>query len=125
MSGHTPGPWSLAEIHDLGLYMNDGSITIMAPDPDQDSTAIASVVCKTRYKRGLGHKAECEIRDANARLIAAAPELVEALRQAVRTIASMGADLEVAAPESVNANSYQDELRRLRAAIAKATGDRP
>jgi len=59
---------------------------------------------------------------ADARLIAAAPALVEALEAAIKAIASMGGDLEVAAPDSINANSYGDELRRLRAALSLAKG---
>lgn len=55
-------------------------------------------------------------------LAAAAPDMLVALKAALRTIASMGGDLEVTAPESINANTYDDELRRLRAVIAKAEG---
>ncbi len=53
---------------------------------------------------------------------AAAPDMLAALKGAIRTIASMGGDLEVAAPESINANSYEDEVRRLYAVVAKAEG---
>lgn len=67
-----------------------------------------------------------EEKQANAALIVRAvnshADLLAALRAAVKTIASIGGDLEVAAPESINANTYRDDIARLNAAIVKATG---
>jgi hypothetical protein len=39
------------------------------------------VDCQTPFKRGEGWQSECEVREANARLIAAAPDLLAALKQ--------------------------------------------
>lgn len=67
----TPGPWGLSS---LEFAMNDGAIPVIAPDD-----RVCLVDAHAKFRRGLGHMAKCEIRDANARLIAAAPDLAEAL----------------------------------------------
>lgn len=88
----TPGPWrspifhgsdeTIAEARAFGLTPipsldNDGSRFLMS-----DGKRIGMIECQTKYKRGQGHKTECAERDANAHLIAAAPELYAALLQA-------------------------------------------
>jgi len=75
MSKHTPGPWKTR----LELRMNDGAVPVII-----DGDRIALVDCRTPYKRGQGWKQECAERDANARLIAAAPMLLEALQAIVK-----------------------------------------
>lgn len=85
----TPGPWrspmfhgsdeTIAEARAFGLTPipaldNDGSRFLMA-----DGKRIGLIDCQTKHKRGQGHKTECAERDANAHLIAAAPELYAAL----------------------------------------------
>ena len=90
---HTPGPWTFVKwanedmreaIERAGLPMvpmltNQGQRIVMGPgDPPAH---IAFVTCQTDFKRGTGHQAECEIRDANAALIAAAPRMLEALKK--------------------------------------------
>jgi 1,6-anhydro-N-acetylmuramate kinase len=62
---------------------NDGALRIASCDESRDRTGIASVDCQTEFKRGRGHEQACEERDANALLIASAPELLEALRELV------------------------------------------
>jgi hypothetical protein len=76
----------------------------MGPDPDQEIKRIALVDCQTRFKRGQGWQTECDEREANARLIAAAPELLDALQEFVARY-----------PNNVG-------VVLARAAIAKATG---
>lgn len=94
----TPGPWRfnpymgiddklLNEARAAGVPVfkfrhNDGSVNVSA-GTDDESVNIAHVQCLSDFKRGQGHKAECETRDANAHLISAAPELYEALKAMV------------------------------------------
>ena len=63
---HTPGPWKVST---GSVYVDDGS--------DYPVTRIA-------YMDRDGHDIRPVERDANARLIAAAPELLEALEKLVR-----------------------------------------
>lgn len=74
---YTPGPWHPSEI---GFLTNDGQRPIMAGRvDDQERRRVALVDCQISYKRGQGYKTDCAEREANARLIAAAPALLEAL----------------------------------------------
>jgi hypothetical protein len=86
----------------------------MGPDPDQEIKRIALVDCQTRFKRGQGWQTECDEREANARLIAAAPELLEALREVMARFLD--------AREAAGLDRNSDAAKRTRAAIAKATG---
>ena len=88
MSAHTPGPWGL-----------DGNL-IEGPDGER-------VACITAYSRRTPKQ------KANARLIAAAPELLEALRGL----------LNAPDPDEVeDATPRFRAVMKAHAAIAKATG---
>ena len=91
MSEHTPGPWSIA----------GRGYTIFGPD---DAVVISSFDAETEEEE--------ERYLANARLIAAAPDLLAALEEAVRSseVSRMG-------------GMSWDEMDRARAAIAKARGN--
>lgn len=68
----TPGPWRVGTI---GLT-NDGQRPILA-----EETRIGLADSQSDFKRGSGWKHECETREVNAALIAAAPDLAaEVLR---------------------------------------------
>jgi hypothetical protein len=82
MSAHTPGPWELRQSTRHGYWFIDY--------PQQEGSATLT-------------KLDCD--EADARLIAAAPELLEALKDAIEIIEGTGLD---ASPQ--------------RAAITKATG---
>lgn len=104
MSKHTPGPWHVGTQNDL-LYVIDRrpATSNDYPDHNADVAAIAKVYC--------GNESE-----ANARLIATAPELLEALRGMM------------AAYEELHARYDLGECQATvdaRAAIAKATGEQP
>lgn len=71
MSQHTPGPWSTKEANDGG-----GDVGICAPDV---SNVVAECFADMRYA-GECNRAESR---ANANLIAAAPDLLEALSQII------------------------------------------
>lgn len=66
MNNHTPGPWSY-ELEDSQLIR------------DSEGNSIVEVFLPMH--RELGYDKSAEIQEANARLIAAAPDLLEALKQ--------------------------------------------
>lgn len=90
MSKHTPGPWSVDEPHQV-FASSVGEYVAITKVEDFETIP----------------KDQCE---ANARLIAAAPELLEALLQIIQDAKS---------PE---VGAYLN-LKLARAAIAKATGE--
>lgn len=73
----TPGPWRLSELNQMGMYENSGAAAIIGPD-----YRVATVDCVAPFKKGFGSSAKCPERDANARLIASAPEMAELLAEA-------------------------------------------
>ena len=99
-SAHTPGPWNCNRASAAGRE-------IIVSEVSPVDVAV------------LSHrdKSQSEI-NANARLIAAAPDLLEALEWCAETLAVFVADGS-AAPESVIGKN----LTTARAAIAKATGE--
>ena len=96
---HTPGPWVIEHLD----WAQKGYVFINAKDHD----AIAQVVWLMEDDEKMGRNSPTE--EANARLIAAAPDLLQALIDAVDLI-------ETVSPFE------GDTLRNARAAIAKATG---
>lgn len=75
MTQHTPGPWEIRKAKD-----GSGDIAIVAPNAPADQYSRPGILgeCYADIRRmGENNTAEAE---ANARLIAAAPELMEALK---------------------------------------------
>lgn len=122
---HTPGPWSckffhgtpedLEQMKKFGMkpvlaLTNDGSRYVMA-----ESGRVALVDCQTEYKRGKGHETECATRDANALLIAAAPDLLAALGNALRSMEYAAMALE--APEKC---ALRENIEQAKEALKKA-----
>lgn len=101
---HTPGPWMVGDLDHAGQRMVSGE----------------HIEICTCWHHGVA-SIEREM-EANARLIAAAPALLAELRSARKIVASMGEDLRVSAPGSVNASSFDDALRRMDGLISKAEG---
>lgn len=90
---HTSGPWhyrvwmhsdeDAARALSVGLepvraLSNEGQRYLMA-----DDKRVALVDCQTEFKRGKGYQTDCAERDANARLIAASPTMLDALETLV------------------------------------------
>lgn len=108
MSKHTPGPWKVFE-------NPEGLPVVESTGPHADAVA------HIRWARREADGAEV---DANARLIAAAPDLLEALRLAIQFVEKPKLvdalrDLPDGWAEPVSRDAT---LQAARAAIAKATG---
>ena len=99
---HTPGPWVVRTI-------DQSLATVETQDGEY-------IICNAAQLRGDDWKTEHAERKANARLIAAAPELLDALQSIAECC-----------NEDRTARDYasrQTEIRGIaRAAIAKATGE--
>jgi len=115
----TSGPWAVSS---RGLE-NDGSAIVVtkATLPDEYHTRIAAVAVRDPgAPRKNRHTYECAERDANARLIAAAPELYIALalaEQALRAVLRNRPQTE-SAPTNIALDTI---AARAAAALAKAT----
>lgn len=95
MSAHTPGPWHIQDDHGKRWIETNGN----------DDT-----IAEIHRRRRMGSVYSCEEADANARLIAAAPDLLEALEEFMaHGEQAFGHDFEV--------------MVKARAAIAKARGE--
>lgn len=108
---HTPGPW----FHDL----NDGHYPIVrAPS--------AWIVAKTDCSLNGVYIEDREERIANARLIAAAPELLDELESLSITIRNLISDADNRRPWSPHAADNLRAVRdRIRDVTLKATGKEP
>lgn len=90
MNKHTPGPWTVNAYNEI----ESGAVRICSVDIEETNAGLNG---------GEGQ--------ANARLIAAAPDLLEALKYCAA----------VCAGEVMNKNGLINALEKARAAIAKAT----
>ena len=95
---HTPGPW-----HTYGL---PAQARIIGPKGE----AVAS--CRAKYR----DRESADTRDANAMLIAAAPDMLDALRGIIES-------LENRYPDTGAAARIWRAIVGARAAIARATGE--
>lgn len=104
MSKHTPGPWIAEKLADRAAY------NIFTP---------GSCSALLTLEPGLhdGADPRCANVDSNARLIAAAPELLEAVRQCLTLI-----DKPATGEERAPTAGHHSARLAARAAIAKATG---
>ena len=106
---HTPGPWKVISEQ-------------TAREVEVFEIAEISHYRVIRDARGDGFDAQGHDL-ADARLIAAAPELLEALRGALKALDAIGDEMTVG-ERYTNAGQYLlDSLTPARAAIAKATGE--
>lgn len=115
MSGHTPGPWEA-----LRPFGPDEKLWwIYAKHPDSGEVSHAEVRAGCTEADELGDMA------ANARLIAAAPELLEALRPFAALLAEHHERMPDDQPIfGINSATFTvGDMRRARAAINKATGE--
>lgn len=99
MRKHTPGPWEIERYSD-GLIQIVGNVRAVSEHEDHVTTVVEAVT------RGD---------EANAKLIAAAPELLDALEDAVNRLTSSLILLKC------DDDFIKKETAKARAAIAKAT----
>jgi len=104
MSKHTPGPWTFSTSSDGWSY----SIYIAQADgapytPNYSDVAYITQTCTGERQ---------QVQEANARLIAAAPDMLDALRRAVLALAFA----------SETSAAMHDDYEAVSRAIAKATG---
>lgn len=100
---HTPGPWTFSrwdQFGDTRFYVAQAQGAPYTPNYSDVATLIAETVSGERVR----------IQEANARLIAAAPELLEALKYMLEVCPAIN-------------NQGEEAHCKARAAIAKATGD--
>ena len=92
---HTPGPWAYHNTPTPFIYVNAGGLPI------------CQIYTSTAHGQSMGEQF------ANARLIAAAPELLEALQKMLPELRGL----------SIVSDTAAEMLREAEAAIAKATGE--
>lgn len=97
MGKHTPGPWAISEGRKLRQEASCGSVPIKSPGNDLALCSVAT------YQRESGEW------EANARLIAAAPDLLAALKN-------------LACPAHFGSRCLDRDYQMALAAIAKADG---
>ncbi len=104
MSAHTPGPWTIntAGGAKAGEPFQITEIYVYAPNTQDDTAICADVIDPVTQEPSF----------ANALLIAAAPDMLQALRRAVLALA-------FAAETSP---AMRDDYNAVSAAISKATG---
>lgn len=98
MSRHTPGPWRLSERPQAGYG-------VVAEKPKVSGGTDAICTCRPAYRTDKSH----DEAEANARLIAAAPDLLETLKIARKCLR--------------NCHYVGPEREMIDAAIAKAEGN--
>lgn len=109
VGGHTPGPWEACDPGDYGDFNGESRVIL------GDDRRIAVVHWSPRLNTAQS--------DANACLIAAAPELLAALVELLEPLERASALL-VAAGKAADENA-EAAFDRARAAISKATGVHP
>lgn len=102
MSKHTPGPW----------VVSANSPFLVRAGDDTTGRHIA-------HAGPASYHPSFEVDEPNARLIAAAPELLEALERLVTEIILSDVDMEYID------SHFKPHIEKARAAVAKATGGYP
>lgn len=110
---HTPGPWEYGRML-ISPKAKDRrcGFVVNGPDDDPESLELPTRICDLRVPAGMSGFQEGE---ANARLIAAAPELLAALLR-LAAQAEMTSDFD----EAIG-GTLHSAVKQARAAIAKAT----
>jgi len=111
---HTKGPWEHSRMR-LGAHEKDRRSGFVVNGPDTNAEDLPIRVCDLRVPCGSGGFNEGK---ANARLIAAAPELLEAMKNALGDLSHIPAEC---VPDATDRERLITAASGLRAAVAKAT----
>ncbi len=110
MSKHTPGPWRFS---DNTKWWKTNPFSVTVPKKGVHGTAVANIPARATISM--------EEAQANARLIAAAPDLLEALDSLARYADTC--ELFIKETHPGKAAALRERVTNARAAIAKATGE--
>jgi len=110
---HTPGPWEVRA--DPSHY--DSFTTVVAGSGEQRKGMLRELIVE------IGGWAGIETAEANARLIAAAPDMLEALKSLLAFVNSLGMEFGGVSKEKY-LEAYEP-LNKAHAAISKAEGGTP
>jgi hypothetical protein len=103
---HTDSPWKVNDIHPYAVYGGEGNLRRQVAD-----CRPVGCVCHTEQDR------------SNARLIAAAPELLAALQAITEAASNVNVFLDATPPHRTGAiYELRNQIKAARAAIAKAKG---
>lgn len=127
MNTHTPGPWTFepGDTGDpsVGVGAQLPTVFVGNPNPYYDGILLATLHDPICNNDEDGHPQYFGNADANARLIAAAPDLLAALQEAVRVIRAWhGMGMGPHEAQAWALYQASPEMQRINAAIAKAEG---
>lgn len=83
---HTPGPWELRYTNDGKLELGGSTVQSTGVYSSVGFGLVADVIYKKTNILGDSHKLQQETFEANAKLVAAAPELLKELMHLVRLL---------------------------------------
>lgn len=110
---HTPGPWS---------YQGIGPVFDVTAQAGRTAKYIGHFIARLPATIAGFEPIPEDAREANARLIAAAPDLLAAAELSLRNIESLIYGLPITAENTVQHQSLLAWAETVRAAIKKATG---
>jgi hypothetical protein len=118
---HTPGPWSLAYNEDGSLQLGGNGELHTSVFSESGFGIVAQVMFKKTRILGDSIKLQEQTFNANARLIAAAPELLEALRSLENRLTSLANSAKT--PLWVTSRIYELLMDlKISEVVTKATG---
>jgi hypothetical protein len=122
---HTPGPWHIEDLYHIGYGFVGDTFPVTTGDVHERNYKTVAYVCAEKI---FVTENDVEFSQANARLIAAAPELLEALKAALPilddTLIEIRAKAENDARFEPVARAFEQQCADARAAIKKATGQK-
>lgn len=121
MSNHTSGPWFVYDSYPESK--TDGDVRVFVP---HDGTERINL-CTLHWHKNIHHKDGfmCNAK-ANAKLIAAAPELLEMIKVYLNAMLSWRATIVLMSHDinpRVNPGMYDENIAKLKSLIAKAQGE--